>query len=89
MQEHEHIFALRTRDMMWVRDLYLPKPEDRALPDASPLLQEDQKAYDGMAPAQVSVVELDVLRSEGEMYAEKMKKFGVNVTLREYKGKGL
>ncbi|KAG9124486.1 hypothetical protein FRC07_011465 [Ceratobasidium sp. 392] len=86
MQEHEHVFALRALDMLWLRDLYLPNPEDRALPDASPLLQDDPKVYQGMAPAFVGVMEFDVLRSEAEMYAEKMQNFGVPVTLKEYKG---
>ncbi|KAG8702640.1 hypothetical protein FRC08_003347, partial [Ceratobasidium sp. 394] len=86
MQEHEHVFALRALDMLWLRDLYLPNPADRALPDASPLLQDDPKVYAAIAPAFMGVMELDVLRSEAEMYAEKMRKFGVSVTLKEYKG---
>ncbi|KAG9091278.1 hypothetical protein FRC06_000637 [Ceratobasidium sp. 370] len=86
MQEYEHVFALRALDMLWLRDLYLPNLEERALPDASPLLQDDPKVYARMAPAFVGVMELDVLRSEAEMYAEKMRRFGVSVTLKEYKG---
>ncbi|KAG8698925.1 hypothetical protein FRC08_005623 [Ceratobasidium sp. 394] len=86
MQEHEYIFALSALDVFWFLDRYVPKREDRALPDVSPLLQDDPKAYERMAPAFVSVMELDVLCSEGEMYAEKMKKFGVDVTLKVYKG---
>ncbi|KAG8739164.1 hypothetical protein FRC10_006087 [Ceratobasidium sp. 414] len=80
MQEHEHTFALSALDVFWFLDRYVPKREDRALPDVSPLLQDDPKAYERMAPALVSVMELDVLCSEGEMYADKMKKFGVDVT---------
>ncbi|KAG8739165.1 hypothetical protein FRC10_006088 [Ceratobasidium sp. 414] len=67
-QEYEH----RALDMLWLWDLYLPNPEERALLNASPLLQDDPKAYSGMAPAFVGAMELDVPRSEAEMYAEKM-----------------
>ncbi|QRV74661.1 carbohydrate esterase family 10 protein [Ceratobasidium sp. AG-Ba] len=86
MKEYANIFSLRALDMLWLRDLYLPNPADRALPDASPLLVDDPKAYEGMPPAFLGAMELDVLRSELEMYAEKMRKFGVPVTLKEYKG---
>ncbi|KAJ1308181.1 hypothetical protein OPQ81_003896 [Rhizoctonia solani] len=86
MLEYQNLWALRTLDMLWLRDHYLPNVEDRARPDASPLLQEDKKAYEGLAPALVIVNELDILKSEGIMYAEKMKSHGVPVTLREIKG---
>ena len=86
MIEYQNVWALRTLDVFWFRDLYVPNPEDRTSVDASPLLQEDKSVYEGMAKAWVGVMELDVLRSEGEMYAEKMKGHGVDVVLKEYKG---
>ena len=86
MREHEGIFILGALDMLWFRDLYLPNEADRAHPDASPLLREGDEIFKGMAPAWVGVAELGVLRSEGEMYAEKMKENGVDVTLRVFKG---
>ncbi|QRV89345.1 carbohydrate esterase family 10 protein [Ceratobasidium sp. AG-Ba] len=86
MREHEHIFALSVPDIFWFLDLYVPNLEDRTRPEVSPLLQDDPKAYERMAPALVSVMELDVLCSEGEKYAEKMRKFGVEVLLKKYKG---
>ncbi|KAG8720901.1 hypothetical protein FRC09_008808 [Ceratobasidium sp. 395] len=86
MQEYEHVFALRALDMLWLRDLYLPNAADRSLPDASPLLQDDPEAYQAMPPAFVGIMELDVLRSEAEMYAEKMRNHGVPVTVKVYKG---
>ncbi|KAB5589211.1 hypothetical protein CTheo_7339 [Ceratobasidium theobromae] len=89
MVEHQDVFALRALEMFWCRDYYVPKVEDRVNPDASPLLQEDKRAYEGLPPALVLVMELDVLKSEAEMYAEKMKLHGVPVTLKEYKGSEL
>lgn len=86
MKENEHIFSLRAADLFWLRDLYTPDVRARTSVDASPLLQMNQAAFDGMAPAWVGVAELDVLRSEGEMYAEKLKTFGVPVTLKTYRG---
>ncbi|KAF8599645.1 hypothetical protein BDV93DRAFT_590496 [Ceratobasidium sp. AG-I] len=86
MVEHQNVWALRTLDVFWFRDLYLPNPEDRTSVDASPLLQEEKGVYEGIAKAWVGVMELDVLRSEGEMYAQKMRGFGVEVVLKEYKG---
>jgi acetyl esterase/lipase len=86
MLEHQNVWGLRALDMLWLRDRYLPNVEDRAKPDASPLLQEDMKAYEGLAPALVIVNEFDILKSEGIMYAEKMKERGVTVTLNEVKG---
>lgn len=87
--EHQGVFALRALEMFWCRDYYVPRVEDRVNPDASPLLQEDKRAYEGLPPALVLVTELDVLKSEAEMYAEKMKLHGVPVTLKEYKGSEL
>ncbi|CAE6456365.1 unnamed protein product [Rhizoctonia solani] len=86
MVEYQNVWALRTLDMLWLRDHYLPNLEDRARPDASPLLQEEKKAYEGLAPALVIVNEFDTLKSEGIMYAEKMREHGVSVVLREIKG---
>ncbi|KAG8793738.1 hypothetical protein FRC12_001747 [Ceratobasidium sp. 428] len=47
---------------------------------------ENESVFKNLAPAWVGVAEMDVLRSEGEAYAEKMKKHGVPVTLTMYKG---
>lgn len=86
MLEYQNVFSLRALDMLWCRDLYIPNEKDRARPDASPLLQDDKRAFEGLAPALIALAELDTLKSEGEMYAEKLKAHGVPVTLKEYKG---
>lgn len=84
--EHEHNFSLPTTQIFWFRDLYLPRVKDRTEPDASPIYQTNNTAFESMPPAWIGVGELDPLKSEGEMYAEKLRGFGVPVTLRVMKG---
>ncbi|KAG8702641.1 hypothetical protein FRC08_003348 [Ceratobasidium sp. 394] len=86
MVEYADIYALRAVDMFWFRDLYIPNPAQRSLPDASPLLQENEAVFKNLAPAWIGVAELDVLKSEGELYAQKLQQHGVPVTLTMYKG---
>lgn len=86
MIENEHNFSLSVADLTWLRDLYLPNVEDRTNPEASPLLQRDKRAFEGMAPAWIGVAELDIIRSEGEEYADLLRDHGVPATLRTLKG---
>lgn len=86
MIENEHTFSLPTLNMLWLRDRYLPNVEDRTKPEASPIYQENKAAFEGMPHTWIAVAELDALRSEGEMYAEKLQQFGVPVTLKVLKG---
>jgi len=70
--------------MLWFRNHYLPDEKRWREPEASPLLYES--GWKGQPKALVVVGELDVLRSEGEMYAEKLRGSGVDVDLRVFKG---
>lgn len=69
-----------TRDgMKWFWDAYTTDPAQRAEKYASPLRAtlEDLK---GLPPTLVITDEADVLRDEGEMYANKLREAGVDVT---------
>ncbi|KAG8702642.1 hypothetical protein FRC08_003349 [Ceratobasidium sp. 394] len=86
MREYANVFGLYARDLLWSRDLHTPEPSDRVLPDASPLLQERAEAFEGLPRTWISVAEMDVLRSAGELYAMKLKEHGVPVELKTYSG---
>ena len=69
--------------MEWFFEQVVAKPEDKA----SPMLDVVGKAQLNNLPATTIITaEIDPLRSEGQMLAEKMKSAGVNVEARDYAG---
>lgn len=66
---------LGKQSMVLFWDHYVPDVERRRDPSAAPL----QGDPTGTAPALVLVAEHDVLRKEGELYAEKLRSSGVSV----------
>ena len=75
-----------TRDMMrWFWDNYIPDPADRQDVYASPLLAINERLK-GLAPAVIQTAEMDVLRDEGEAYARKLDRAGVDVVSTRYNG---
>jgi acetyl esterase/lipase len=82
--ENEFTPALPALKMMWYRHHYLPDASRWAEPESSPLLYDD--GWPEQPKALVVVGELDVLRTEGEKYAEKLRGAGVEADLRIMKG---
>jgi len=76
-----HVLTRAT--MGWFRDHYLTDASQAADPSVSPLASD---ALAGLPPALVVTAECDVLRDEGEAYAEAMAAAGVKTTVRRYDG---
>ncbi len=74
-------FFLTAQAMRTVRGAYLPNPEDWELEAASPLLADD---VDGVAPALVVTAGFDPLRDDGDAYAAKLERAGIEVEHRRY-----
>ncbi|RGP66600.1 triacylglycerol lipase [Fusarium longipes] len=83
-KENQHSPALPAPKMLWYRNHYLPNEEDRSNPEASPLFWKGD--FSKLPPACFVVGELDVLRTEGERFAEKLLESGVKAELNVMKG---
>ncbi len=78
-------YYLRRDMMQWFWDQYTTDPEQRAQITASPL-RATKEQLAGLPPALVINGEADVLRDEGEAYANKLRDAGVPVTAVRFQG---
>ena len=73
---------LTAEAMAWFADFYLPPPIDRRQAWVSPL----HANLTGLPPAFVLTAECDPLRDQGEAFAERLKKAGVQTSAKRYEG---
>ncbi|MCX4853921.1 alpha/beta hydrolase [Streptomyces canus] len=76
-------YFLRRDGMQWFWDQYTTDEAERAQITASPLRASTEQLA-GLPPALVITGEADVLRDEGEAYANKLREAGVAVTAVRY-----
>ena len=78
-------YFLRRDAMQWFWDQYTTDEEERAEITASPLRAKTDELAE-LPKALVITGEADVLRDEGEQYANKLREAGVEVTATRYEG---
>ncbi|MDQ0595989.1 acetyl esterase [Streptomyces canus] len=78
-------YFLRRDGMQWFWDQYTTDEAERAQITASPLRATTEQLT-GLPPALVITGEADVLRDEGEAYANKLREAGVQVTAVRFQG---
>jgi acetyl esterase/lipase len=84
-QQYAEGHFLTTGMMKWFWDNYTTDPKQRANIHASPLRASIDQLK-GLPPALIQTAGLDVLRDEGEAYAQKLDGAGVDVTAVRYNG---
>src|SRR5258705_7259482 len=67
-------YMLTTPALHWFMDNYIPDPEDRKNPLASPMLRE---SLHGLPPALIISAEFDPLVDDNQAYADRLKAAGV------------
>lgn len=84
-QEFATGYFLSREGMQWFWDQYTTDPNERAQITASPLRATTEQLK-GLPRALVITGEADVLRDEGEAYANKLREAGVDVTAARFQG---
>jgi acetyl esterase len=76
-------YGLSTQAMKWFWQQYLSKKSDLKNPYAVPVAAKD---FSNLAPAIITTAEFDPLLDDGYIYAELLRKSGVQTVYREYDG---
>jgi acetyl esterase len=76
---------LTQETMAWFWDQYVPDAQQRLNPEVSPI-HSDPASLMRVAPALIITAECDVLRDEGERYAQLLMEAGVEVTALRFLG---
>lgn len=83
--ENKRTVSLVPEKMLWFRNQYSLNSADWTKWDNSPIFAPEDY-FKKSPPAWIAVAELDILRDEGIAYGEKLKKAGVPVEVKVYKG---
>jgi acetyl esterase len=83
MSENAEGYGLTRAGMIWFWNHYVRSPGDGVHPHASPLRAA---TLAGLPPALVATAQYDPLRDEGELYAEALRKAGVQVEMKRWDG---
>jgi acetyl esterase len=81
--ENQEGYLLTRRDMIWYFDHYLSDQDEAQDPYVAPLKAPD---LSNLPPAMVITAEFDLLRDEGELYAQRLQEADVPVMLKRYNG---
>ena len=81
--ENQEGYLLTRNDMIWYFGHYLSNQNEAQDPHVSPLKAPD---LSNLPPAMVITAEFDLLRDEGEAYAQRLQEAGVPVMLKRYNG---
>lgn len=84
-QEFAEGYHLRREGMMWFWNQYVPNLEERDAITVSPLRAAPEQLK-GLPPTLIITADADVLRDEGEAYANKLRQAGVRVTAARFQG---
>ena len=79
IHEKAEDFGLTRKKLVEYYEMYIPEGVDSMNPEIAPITAPDLK---GMPKTLIITAEHDPLRDEGEAYAEKLRSFGVDVTLK-------
>lgn len=82
-EAHAEGCSLTTETMKWFWDQYIPDPDKRTNPLASPLRSPDLR---GLPPAMIEIAAFDPLFDENTIYAERLEAAGVPTKVRIWDG---